>query len=43
MTKWVLKDRTKAHGCMAYSIVGFVGPEDNDNWMNVREATLTEY
>ena len=43
VTEWVAKDRITAPGCMAYSIVGFIGPADNDNWMNVRETSLTEY
>ena len=43
VVEWVAKDRMTAPGCMAYSIVGFIGPADNDNWMNVRETSLTEY
>jgi len=42
-TEWVTKDRLKAPSSLAYSIVGFMGPAGNDNWMNVRETTLTEY
>ena len=43
VAEWVPKDRTRAPGSMAYSIIGFIGPADNDNWMNVRENSLTEY
>ena len=39
---YVSKSKRNATGDLKYSLAEFVGPQDNENWINARETTLTE-
>ena len=40
--EYVVKRKENAPDFLKYTLVDLKGPQNNDNWINVREATLTE-